>query len=75
VTWRWWAGTLIPYGGLVATIIGAEDGDVDGAGSLAMVAAREEIDGFDTLVDLGEVPRLDVGLVEDLRPCVVFLPR
>jgi DNA uptake protein ComE-like DNA-binding protein len=40
-----------------------------------IVAAREEIDGFDTLVDLGEVLRLDVNLVEDLRPYVVLLPR
>jgi hypothetical protein len=37
--------------------------------------ARKEIDGFGSLEDLGEVLRLDVNAVEDLRPYVVFLPR
>ena len=56
--------------GVIATLPGISD-------QLAreIVAAREEIDGFDTVVDLGEVLRLDVGVVEDLRPYVVFLPR
>ena len=63
--------------------------DVDhaGAGAIAslrgiddrlareIVSAREEIDGFDTLIDLGEVLRLDANLVDDLRPYVVFVPR
>jgi DNA uptake protein ComE-like DNA-binding protein len=37
--------------------------------------ARKEIDGFGSVEDLGEVLRLDVNAVEDLRPYVVFLPR
>lgn len=56
--------------GAIATLPGISD---QLAGEI--VAAREEIDGFDTVVDLGEVLRLDPGVVEDLRPYVVFLPR
>jgi DNA uptake protein ComE-like DNA-binding protein len=40
-----------------------------------IVRAREEIDGFASVADLGEVLRLDANLVEDLRPYVVFVPR
>jgi DNA uptake protein ComE-like DNA-binding protein len=37
--------------------------------------AREEIDGFESVDDLGVVLRLSADAVEDLRPYVVFLPR
>jgi DNA uptake protein ComE-like DNA-binding protein len=40
-----------------------------------IVRAREEIDGFDSLEDLGIVMHLDGNAVEDLRPYVVFIPR
>jgi hypothetical protein len=40
-----------------------------------IVRAREQIDGFGSLEDLGVVLRLDGDVVEDLRPYVVFLPR
>jgi DNA uptake protein ComE-like DNA-binding protein len=40
-----------------------------------IVSAREEIDGFASLADLGGVMDLDGNLVDDLRPYVVFLPR
>lgn len=108
--WYGWAAlyAAVAYGGLVATLIGDEGTDLDGAGSLAMViawtagcahgvrralrvcaalpgiddalasdivAAREQIDGFGSLEDLGGVLGLDGNTVEDLRPYVVFLPR
>jgi DNA uptake protein ComE-like DNA-binding protein len=40
-----------------------------------IVRAREEIDGFASLEELGMTLHLDGDLVEDLRPYVVFLPR
>jgi len=40
-----------------------------------IVTARAQIDGFESVEDLGEVLRLDGDAVEDLRPYVVFLPR
>jgi DNA uptake protein ComE-like DNA-binding protein len=40
-----------------------------------IVAAREDIDGFASLEDLGGVMDLNANLVDDLRPYVVFLPR
>jgi hypothetical protein len=40
-----------------------------------IVTAREDIDGFKSLEDLGGVLDLDGNLVEDLRQYVVFLPR
>ena len=48
---------------------------VDHALAREIALARKEIDGFGSLEDLGEVLRLDVAVVEDLRPYVVFLPR
>jgi hypothetical protein len=48
---------------------------VDHALAREIALARTEIDGFGSLEDLGEVLRLDVAIVEDLRPYVVFLPR
>jgi DNA uptake protein ComE-like DNA-binding protein len=48
---------------------------VDHALAHEIATARKEIDGFGSLEDLGEVLRLEVGVVEDLRPYVVFLPR
>jgi hypothetical protein len=40
-----------------------------------IVTARDEIDGFKSLEDMGGVLDLDGNLVEDIRPYVVFLPR
>jgi DNA uptake protein ComE-like DNA-binding protein len=40
-----------------------------------IVRAREEIDGFASLEDMGMTLHLDGDAVEDLRPYVVFLPR
>jgi DNA uptake protein ComE-like DNA-binding protein len=48
---------------------------VDHALAREIAVARKEIDGFGSIEDLGEVLRLDVAVVEDLRPYVVFLPR
>jgi hypothetical protein len=40
-----------------------------------IVHAREEVDGFASVEDMGMALHLDGDLVEDLRPYVVFLPR
>jgi DNA uptake protein ComE-like DNA-binding protein len=40
-----------------------------------IVRAREEIDGFKSLEDMGGVLDLDGNIVEDIRPYVVFIPR
>jgi DNA uptake protein ComE-like DNA-binding protein len=40
-----------------------------------IVRAREEIDGFKSLEDMGGVLDLDGNVVEDIRPYVVFVPR
>jgi len=48
---------------------------VDDEMARGIVRAREEIDGFDSLEDMGMVLHLDGDLVEDLRPYVVCLPR
>ena len=40
-----------------------------------IVRARDEIDGFKSLEDMGGVLNLDGDLVEDIRPYVVFVPR
>ena len=40
-----------------------------------IATARVQVDGFESVEDLGEVLRLDGDAVEDLRPYVVFLPR
>ncbi len=40
-----------------------------------IVRAREEIDGFKSLEDMGGVLDLDGNTVEDIRPYVVFVPR
>jgi DNA uptake protein ComE-like DNA-binding protein len=40
-----------------------------------IVRARDEIDGFKSLEDMGGVLDLDGNLVEDIRPYVVFVPR
>jgi DNA uptake protein ComE-like DNA-binding protein len=40
-----------------------------------IATARVQVDGFESVEDLGEVLRLDGDVVEDLRPYVVFLPR
>ena len=48
---------------------------IDDALAAEIVRAREEIDGFSSLADLGTVLRLPGDVVEDLRDRVVFLPR
>jgi Helix-hairpin-helix motif len=48
---------------------------VDHALAREIALARKEINGFGSIEDLGEVLRLDVEVVDDLRPYVVFLPR
>lgn len=53
----------------------AELPGVDPALAREIVRAREEIDGFASLEDLGVVLHLDGDVVEDLRPYVVFIPR
>jgi DNA uptake protein ComE-like DNA-binding protein len=40
-----------------------------------IVRAREEIDGFKSLEDMGGVLDLDGNIVEDIRPYVVFIRR
>jgi DNA uptake protein ComE-like DNA-binding protein len=40
-----------------------------------IVRAREDIDGFKSLEDMGGVMDLDGNTVEDIRPYVVFVPR
>jgi hypothetical protein len=48
---------------------------VSGALAREIVAAREHLDGFSSLEDLGMALDLPGDLVEDLRGHVVFLPR
>ena len=48
---------------------------VDDALAQEIVRAREAVDGFGSLEDLGMTLGADGDLVEDLRPYVVFLPR
>ena len=48
---------------------------IDRASAERLVAAREEVDGFSSLEDLGAVLDLPGDRVEDLRGLVVFLPR
>jgi hypothetical protein len=48
---------------------------VDDARAAEIARAREEIDGFKSVEDLGIVLHLDGNAVEDLRPYVVFIPR
>jgi DNA uptake protein ComE-like DNA-binding protein len=55
---------------LLATLPG-----IDNHLAAEIVRAREEIDGFKSLEDMGGVLDLDGDTVEDLRPYVVFLPR
>jgi hypothetical protein len=47
---------------------------VDDAMAQQIVRARDETHGFTSVEDLGTALDLDGNLVEDLRPCVVFLP-
>jgi hypothetical protein len=54
----------------LATLPGIDDGL-----AAQIVSAREGIDGFASLEDMGGVLGLDGNTVEDLRPFVVFLPR
>jgi DNA uptake protein ComE-like DNA-binding protein len=70
-----------------ARAMGVVDVNRAGAGALAelpgvdralageIVRARDDIDGFGSLEELGMVLHLDGNLVEDLEPYVVFIPR
>jgi DNA uptake protein ComE-like DNA-binding protein len=55
---------------LLATLPG-----IDNHLAAEIVRAREEIDGFKSLEDMGGVLDLDGNTVEDIRPYVVFVPR
>lgn len=57
-----------------ATVIARLPG-VDDALAQQIVRARNETHGFSSVEDLGVALDLDGNLVEDLRGCVVFLPR
>jgi hypothetical protein len=48
---------------------------VDDALAQQVVHAREDVHGFSSVEDLGAALDLDGNAVEDLRNCVVFLPR
>jgi hypothetical protein len=48
---------------------------VDDQLALEIARARDQIDGFQSLEDMGAVLSLDGDLVEDLRDRTVFLPR
>ena len=48
---------------------------VDDALATQIVRARSDTHGFSSVEDLGAALDLDGHLVEDLRDCVVFLPR
>jgi hypothetical protein len=48
---------------------------VDDALAQQIIRAREDTHGFSSVEDLGAALVLDGNLVEDLRNCVVFLPR
>ena len=53
----------------------AELPGIDLALAERIVAAREELDGFSSPEDLGQVLDLDADLVSDLRDRTVYLPR
>ena len=48
---------------------------MDDALARRIVALREELDGFESVHDLGSVLELDGNAVERLRDHTVFLPR
>jgi DNA uptake protein ComE-like DNA-binding protein len=48
---------------------------LDDALAQQIVRARDDTRGFTSVEDLGAALDLDGNLVEDLRDCVVFLPR
>lgn len=48
---------------------------IDDALAQQIVRARNDTHGFTSVEDLGAVLDLDGNLVDDLRDCVVFLPR
>jgi hypothetical protein len=48
---------------------------LDDATAARIVAVREDVDGFESVEELGHVVHLDGGVVEDLRDRTVFLPR
>jgi DNA uptake protein ComE-like DNA-binding protein len=48
---------------------------IDNHLAAAVISARDEINGFSSLEDMGGVMDLDGNLVEEIRPYVVFLPR
>jgi hypothetical protein len=56
--------------GVIARLPGLDD-----ALAQQFVRAREDTHGFSSVEDLGVALDLDGNLVEDLRDCVVFLPR
>ena len=56
--------------GVIARLPGLDD-----ALAQQIVRAREDTHGFSSVEDLGVALDLDGNLVEDLRDCVVFLPR
>jgi hypothetical protein len=67
-------GGLVDINHAPAEVIAAAPGfDTELAGRI--VAAREQVDGFTSLEDLGTVLELPGDRVEDVRDHVVFLPR
>jgi DNA uptake protein ComE-like DNA-binding protein len=48
---------------------------IDNHLAAAIITARDEINGFSSLEDMGGVMDLDGNLVEEIRAYVVFLPR
>ena len=56
--------------GVIARLPGLDD-----ALAQQIVRARDDTHGFTSVEDLGVALDLDGNLVEDLRECVVFLPR
>jgi DNA uptake protein ComE-like DNA-binding protein len=65
---------VIDVNGVSAEVLATLPG-IDNHLARDIVRAREEIDGFKSLEDMGGVMSLDGNLVEDLRRYVVFVPR
>ncbi|HEY1510240.1 MAG TPA: helix-hairpin-helix domain-containing protein [Solirubrobacteraceae bacterium] len=68
------AAGLVDLNNAPATAIARLPG-VDDALAAQIVQARSDTHGFSSVEDLGAALDLDGHLVEDLRDCVVFLPR
>lgn len=69
-----WHAELVDLNHVPADIVAALPG-VSAAAATSLVAAREEVDGFESLDDMGALLDLSPRTLEGLSGRVVFLPR